>query len=117
VTARLGLMLAHDGAWDGRLIVPRQWVIEATTATSERPHLMPGKATPYFGYGYQVWLQPGPGRIFALLGTHGQAILVEPKSKLVMVQTAVRPLPANDPGGREGQALWRGLLEKLGNEQ
>jgi CubicO group peptidase (beta-lactamase class C family) len=115
--ARLGLMLAHDGAWNGRQIVPRDWVIEATTASPERPHLLPGRATPRsFGYGYQVWLPPGPRRTFALLGIHGQTITVDPTSKLVMVQTAVRPMPANDPGAREGRALWTALLEKLGSE-
>ena len=77
----------------------------------------PGRATPQsFGYGYQVWLPPGPRRTFALIGTHGQSIIVDPKSKLVMVQTAVRPMPTNDPGGREGRALWAALLEKLGSE-
>ena len=30
--ARPGLMLAHDGFWNGQQIVPRQWVIEATIA-------------------------------------------------------------------------------------
>ena len=50
--ARLGLMLAHDGAWNGHQIVPRDWVVEATTANPERPHLRPGRATPQsFGYG------------------------------------------------------------------
>jgi CubicO group peptidase (beta-lactamase class C family) len=112
--ARLGLMLANDGAWDGRQIIPRDWVREATTVASDRPHLLPGKATPYFGYGYQVWLPPGPRRTFALVGIYGQAIVVDPKAKLVMVQTAVRP--HNDPGGREGRALWEALLEKLGRE-
>ena len=115
--ARLGLMLAHDGAWNGRQIVPRDWVVEATTASPERPHLRPGRATPQsFGYGYQVWLPPGPRRTFALIGIHGQSIIVDPTSKLVMVQTAVRPMPTNDPGAREGRALWAALLEKLGSE-
>jgi CubicO group peptidase (beta-lactamase class C family) len=112
--ARLGLMLANDGAWNGRQIIPRNWVREATTIASDRPHLLPGKATPYFGYGYQVWLPPGPRRTFALTGIYGQAIVVDPKSSLVMVQTAVRP--HNDPRGREGQALWEALLQKLGRE-
>jgi CubicO group peptidase (beta-lactamase class C family) len=112
--ARLGLMLANDGAWNGSQIVPRDWVLEATTVTPERPHLMPGRATPYFGYGYQIWLPPGPKRTFALLGIHGQAIVVDPKAKLVMVQTAVRP--TNDPGGREGRALWTAIVERLGVE-
>ena len=28
--ARLGLMLANDGAWNGQQIVPRQWLLDAT---------------------------------------------------------------------------------------
>jgi CubicO group peptidase (beta-lactamase class C family) len=110
--ARLGLMLANDGAWNGRQIIPRDWLREATTVAANRPHLLPGKATPYFGYGYQVWLPPSPRRTFALVGIYGQAIVVDPKAKLVMVHTAVRP--HNDPGGREGRALWEAILEKLG---
>ena len=30
--ARLGRLLAHDGAWDGKQIAPAQWMIDATTA-------------------------------------------------------------------------------------
>jgi CubicO group peptidase (beta-lactamase class C family) len=114
--ARLGLMLANEGAWNGKQIVPRDWVAEATSASPERAHLMPGKATPFFGYGYQTWLFPGPRRAFALLGIHGQAIFVDPQAKLVMVHTAVRPLASNDPGGREAVALWSALTERLGGE-
>ncbi len=29
--ARLGRMLAHDGAWEGKQIIPSQWMIDATT--------------------------------------------------------------------------------------
>ena len=45
---------------------------------------------PSWGYGYQVWILPGERRMFALLGRFGQDIFVDPESKLVMVQTAVR---------------------------
>jgi CubicO group peptidase (beta-lactamase class C family) len=114
--ARVGLMLANSGAWNGKQIVPRDWVLEVTTASPERAHLLPGKATPFFGYGYQTWLLPGPRRMFALLGIHGQAIFVDPAAKLVMVHTAVRPIASNDPGGRETVALWTALVEQLGGE-
>jgi CubicO group peptidase (beta-lactamase class C family) len=76
--ARLGRLLAHDGAWEGRQLIPRQWVLDATTVKPADAHLAPGTATPYFGYGYQVWLLPGEQRRFALLGIRGQIILVDP---------------------------------------
>jgi hypothetical protein len=49
----------------------------------------------------------------ALLGVRGQAIFVDPASRLVMVHTAVRARPT-DPGGREAAALWHGLVAALG---
>jgi CubicO group peptidase (beta-lactamase class C family) len=115
--ARLGRLLAHDGNWNGQQLIPKQWVIDATTAPADKPFLAP---TPQrFGYGYQVWLVPGPTeepqrRVFVLLGIHGQTIFVDPASKLVLVQTAARKLPSNDPKGAETNALWRALLARFG---
>jgi CubicO group peptidase (beta-lactamase class C family) len=103
--ARLGLMLAHDGVWNGEQIVPREWVREMTAS--------PGGDGP-LGYGYQVWLLPGERRMFALLGIHGQAILVDPASGLVMVQTAVQVRPSRDPASLEGSALWYALVAQHG---
>jgi len=107
--ARLGLLLAHDGQWRGRQIIPAAWIQDATTVRPEQAYLRPGTATPFFGYGYQVWIFPGERRMFALLGIRGQAIYVDPASKLVMVHTAVRRT-SRDPGGAELVALWRGLV-------
>jgi hypothetical protein len=45
----------------------------AATERADRPHLRPGVATPFFGYGYQTWIFPGERRMFALLGVRGQA--------------------------------------------
>jgi CubicO group peptidase (beta-lactamase class C family) len=87
--ARLGRLLAHDGLWDGKPIIPAQWMIDATTVRTSDTYLAPGQATPGFGYGYLLWLFPGSRRQFALLGDPGQRICVDPVSKLVMVQTAV----------------------------
>jgi acyl carrier protein len=36
-------MLAHDGAWNGQQIVPRDWVVAATSV--EAPYLAPRTAT------------------------------------------------------------------------
>jgi CubicO group peptidase (beta-lactamase class C family) len=111
--ARLGLLLAHDGNWRGRQLVPAAWIRDATTVRPDQPHLRPGVATPFFGYGYQIWIFPGERRMFALLGVRGQAIFVDPQSRLVMVHAAVRKQPV-DPGTREAVALWRGVVRQLG---
>lgn len=109
---RLGLMMAHDGAWNGRQIVPREWLMDATTVAA--PFLAPGTATPGNGYGYQVWLLRGPRRQFVLLGIHGQAIFVDPAARLVMVHTAVRLKPSGDPAAVETYVMWRALVAAAG---
>ena len=107
-------MLAHDGAWNGKQIVPRDWVLAATSVDPARPHLAPGRATRTFGYGYQTWLFAGPTRTFALQGIYGQTVFVDPASRLVMVHLAARASPT-DPAGAQTQALWRGVRAALGN--
>jgi len=111
--ARLGLLLAHDGNWRGRQIIPTAWIEDATRVAPDQTHLRPGIARATNGYGYQVWILPGERRMFALLGVRGQAIFVDPASRFVMIHTAVRK-QARDPGGREATALWGSILRELG---
>jgi CubicO group peptidase (beta-lactamase class C family) len=112
--ARLGMLLANDGVANGKQIVPKEWVREATQPTPDYPHLKPGVATSYFGYGYQFWVFPGNNRRFALLGVRGQGIFVDPELKLVLVQTAVWKGYRDIPASRERDALWRGLVATYG---
>jgi CubicO group peptidase (beta-lactamase class C family) len=105
--ARFGRLLAHDGAWGGRQIIPTQWMIDGTTVPSADSYLAPGKATPSRGYGYLLWLLPGPRRQFALIGQNGQRICIDPASKLVMVQTALEDTP-------EAWGLWSALVQQFG---
>ncbi len=108
--ARFGRLLARDGNWDGRQVIPRQWVKDATTVRAEDEHLRPGRVSPGFGYGYQVWLMGGePAGTFSLRGIRGQVLFVDPVSRLVMVQTSARPQPV-DAGMAENTNLWRALV-------
>jgi CubicO group peptidase (beta-lactamase class C family) len=108
--ARLGRLLACDGAWEGKRIVPAQWMIDATTVRASDAFLLPGRATKKFGYGYLLWLFPGERRQFALLGYKGQYLCVDPASKLVMVHTAVEDPDYID----EPWALWSALVDQFG---
>jgi CubicO group peptidase (beta-lactamase class C family) len=108
--ARLGLMLAHDGMWGGRSIVPREWLLASTTIAPQDGHLRLG--APWSGYGYQTWLVAGKRRMFALRGYRGQFVLVDPEAKLVLVQTAART--GSDPiADGELLALWEAVTSQL----
>lgn len=112
--ARLGLLLAHDGQWHGRQVIPAAWVLEATTVGVDQPHLQPGMATPGYGYGYQTWILPGERRMFSLWGIRGQRIFVDPWSKLVMVKTSVHKQPDDPRPTLEAEAMWLGAVRQFG---
>jgi len=104
--ARLGRLLAHGGAWEGKQVIPAQWMIDATTVRASDIYLAPGRYGPgSFGYGYLVWLLPGTRRRFALVSDYGQRIFVDPGSKLMMVQTALETTQS------EVMHLWSALVE------
>lgn len=111
---RLGWLLANDGALDGRQIVPREYLLDATDWRRQPPAFAPGKATAYAGYGYLFWLWPGQHRRFAMLGIYGQAIFVDPELKLVMVHLAVGREATDKALSRERDALWRGVVRAYG---
>lgn len=118
--ARLGILLSNDGMRTDRPdlgeILPRDYVIEATDWKQHPEAFAPRKATPYYGYGYQVWTFPGEQRRFALLGVFGQSIFVDPSQKLVMVHLAANATAkaGQTTMGREVGALWYGLVTHYG---
>jgi CubicO group peptidase (beta-lactamase class C family) len=108
--ARLGLMLAHDGTWNGKRIIPREWLLASTSIAPEDSQLKLGGT--WSGYGYQTWLVPGDHRMFALRGLRGQFVLVDPETKLVLVQTAV-DYAGNPMADQELLALWAAVSCEL----
>lgn len=127
--ARLGWLLANDGAVATgnsaapvRQVISREHVLDMTDAGRQpeafRPGRMQNKGSTYYGYGYQVWLLPGTQRRFALLGIHGQIIMVDPGLKLVVVHTAVGKDASGDASGdhlgAERDALLRGIVARYG---
>jgi CubicO group peptidase (beta-lactamase class C family) len=79
--ARFGYLWLRDGNWNGRQVVPANYVKEALTASAHGPD-----------YGYLWWLNtkgktlPGmPANAFAALGAGSNTILVSPDHELVIV--------------------------------
>jgi len=80
--AKLGYLYLNQGVWDGRQVIPAEW-IEAST---ERHIQVPEPLEPWDLYmGYLWWLhEDGP---YAAHGTKGQFIYVIPELDLVVVFT------------------------------
>jgi CubicO group peptidase (beta-lactamase class C family) len=108
---RLGILLANDGALNGRQIIPAEWVKAMTTP--EAAHLVVGVATAYNGYGYQTWLIHPSKRYFAMFGARGQAVFIDPETKTVVVHTAVHASPRDLTARAEQFSLFYGVLNSL----
>ena len=80
---KLGLLLLNGGRWQGRQLVPAEWVAEAITP---RADLHPGDAPTEGnqGYGYQIWGSKWPGS-YRADGAMGQYVVCVPSVDLVVV--------------------------------
>lgn len=84
--ARLGVLMANGGQWNGKQLVPANWVREMTAT-----RVTPAQTRMDFGYAY-LWWKPGEVRTapawrdsFLALGNYGQNILVMPARDVVVV--------------------------------
>ncbi len=101
---RLGLMLANEGRWNGRQIVPRSWIRDSTS-----PRTGPSRY-----YGYQIWLSGDTPPYYLMRGVLGQYVLIDPLARLVLVQTAVNLQPNDRAAEAELLALWQALMREYG---
>jgi CubicO group peptidase (beta-lactamase class C family) len=101
--ARIGQLVLQHGQWNGRQLVPAEWIAEST-----RPHIDTGMG---LQYGYQWWL----GKVAAGsaeyawiggIGNGGQRLWIVPGLDLVVVTTA---------GDYNQRAIWK-QAETLLNE-
>ena len=85
--ARFGQLFLDNGVRDGTRILPKGWVVEATT---------PAAASPNGCYGFQLWLNRGsasgvrprpslPADLILLNGSFGQFLAVVPGARVIVV--------------------------------
>lgn len=88
--ARFGILLANDGNWQGRRLLPEGWVQFLTTPAPTRP-----QQENEHGYGAQFWLLDQydgvPVGTYTTAGNKGQYVTVVPGHDLVIVRTGVNP--------------------------
>lgn len=102
--ARIGQMFLQGGFWNGRQIVPADWVAASTTF----------QAADGAGYGFQWWVpkdNAAHGNDYTAHGIYGQYIYVNPAAGVVIaVNSADRGF--EDPGvDDENLAMLRRLAE------
>jgi CubicO group peptidase (beta-lactamase class C family) len=107
--ARIGYLMLRRGNWNGRQVVPADWVAEST-----RPFTRVGEMNPPrrregpFGYGYLWWVWDGPHATgpwegaYAGHGAIGQHIVVIPKLDLVVAHKT-------SPGQRDAEGRPRSV--------
>jgi CubicO group peptidase (beta-lactamase class C family) len=94
--AKIGYLYLHDGMWDGKQIVSKEWVKQSLA-----PSIDTGEG---HKYGYQWWLLPRtdrPGYVWMALGLGGQILMVFPEEDLVAVVTGWEIIKVNDSEDRE----------------
>jgi CubicO group peptidase (beta-lactamase class C family) len=81
--AKFGYLYLNDGQWDGRQIIPSDWIESSTSRHAEAgvPEL-----SGFADYGFLWWVVPfGKYEAYAAFGAGGQMILVVPGAELVVV--------------------------------
>ena len=81
--AKLGALYLHQGAWQGRQLVPCRWVADSTRADT--------RTDPSPAFQYDWWTRPGTGppNDFWAQGNHGQFIYVAPSRDVVLVRFGI----------------------------
>lgn len=87
--AKLGQLYLQQGKWQGRQILPEDWVKETTQRPE--PWLAAGNGYEERGYGYHWWLPKNPDHEFFANGVWGQTIFVNQNAGIVIVKTSVDP--------------------------
>ena len=107
--ARIGYLMLREGSWNGRQLVPLDWVRESTSPITPVAEMNPPqRRSGPWGYGYLWWVWDGPHSAGAYegaytgLGAVGQHITVLPKLDLVVVH---KTDPATGASVSHGQYL------------
>ncbi len=87
--AKIGLLMAAGGQWEGRQLVHREWVRESLAPHVRRADMAPATGFGTCDYGYLWWLprETGPQweGAFLAAGNYGQFLLVLPAIGSVIV--------------------------------
>lgn len=104
--ARFGQMMADRGRWQGRQVVPEDWVLASTTASAPT-------GPDEYGYGFQWWMpRDARPREYMGRGIYGQYLYINEKAGVVIALTAADPAFRQGRIQRENIAWFRAIADK-----
>lgn len=101
--AKIAILLANMGKWNGKTLIPEEYLKEATRKQIDTPE----EKYPVCGYGYQYWITADHS--FGVYGAFGNVIVVNPEKKLAVAITA----GASDKNGNPNRLISKIVNEKL----
>lgn len=86
--AKLGVLILNNGKWEGRQLVPREYLALATRPQIYQPPIEQlGESEWHGGYGYQMWMCPNG--CFRGDGMYGQLCIMDRRTDTVLAMTAI----------------------------
>jgi CubicO group peptidase (beta-lactamase class C family) len=106
--ARFGLFISRGGVWEGELLLPDNWVADATTTTEA--HLAHGQVDKNWrkGYGWHWWTFADS--TFQADGSRGQSIFIDPTRELVIARASAWPADWIEKYDDHTHAFYDGLM-------
>jgi CubicO group peptidase (beta-lactamase class C family) len=87
--AKIGYLYLHNGVWEGKQLLPSEWVNKVSHPTVET-HLKQG-----FWYSNFFWALPDK-HVYMALGRYGQVIMIFPDLDVVAVTTGHKGYPPSE---------------------
>jgi CubicO group peptidase (beta-lactamase class C family) len=113
--ARIGHLMLHEGQWNGRKVISREWARRIVSVVTPLHEMNPARRRDgYFGYGYMWWVWDGPRAVGPFAGAYtgvgavGQWITVFPSLNLVLAHKT-----HNIYGRRTATESWQRIIELL----
>lgn len=115
--ARLGLLVAEEGTWAGREVLPAEWVSDtlgggsrAAFEQGDFSDKLPGEPVSYRNYCY--WNACERPYMFGV-GIHGQAWIIDPKEAIVVVVQSSHGDPQPNGAIANAIAVFKSAREQL----
>jgi hypothetical protein len=115
--ANFGLMMINDGAFNGRQVVPADWIADTVKGDSTSKECFAkgvyGDDAPGWHYRNQVWVTGSDQAVILAIGIHGQYVSMDKGRDLVIVMLSSQPQPFDEALDLNTMAAMKAIGSRL----